>query len=55
VISGHFISEEIETANHWIGGWMGPRADLDVERGGKKKSGLKENRYTVSLISFKSK
>jgi hypothetical protein len=26
---GHFTREERDPGTHWIGGWMGPKADLD--------------------------
>jgi hypothetical protein len=27
--SGRFTSGEIDPGTHWIGGWVGPRVDLD--------------------------
>jgi hypothetical protein len=29
-LSGHFTPEEKALGTHWIGGWVGPRASLDV-------------------------
>jgi hypothetical protein len=31
----HFSPEERTPGTHWTGGWVGPRADLDIEVGGK--------------------
>jgi hypothetical protein len=47
---GRFTSAEIAPGTHWIGGWVGPRANLDAERTCRESNPGRRGRSLVTIV-----
>jgi hypothetical protein len=47
---GRFTAEERAPGTHWIGGWMSPRAVLDVVAKGKIPSPRRESNIRTPIV-----